>query len=163
MKKWSVPALVLAVLAFIAIGAAQDQNMPTGKAFIKNAAEINIGEIELGKLAEAKGHNQAIKDFGKRMVEDHTKAEDELQPVAKQEGVTLPTQPGSEGMSLHTQLSSASGAPFDRCTFGTCFQDTRAQSPISRMKSNRATTRRSSPMRKRCSPSFRTTFASRRM
>ena len=113
MKHWLVLALVVAVLGFVSLGWAQDQNMPTGKAFIKKAAEINLGEIELGKLAEQKGHNQAVKDFGKRMVEDHTKAEDELQRVAKQEGVTLPTQPGAEGKSLHQQLSNASGAQFD--------------------------------------------------
>ena len=113
MKPWSVLALIAAVLAFISLGAAQKENMPTGKAFIKNAAEINIGEIALGKLAEAKGQNQAIKDFGKRMLEDHTKAEDALQRIAKQEGVTLPKQPSAEGKSLHQQLSSASGAQFD--------------------------------------------------
>ena len=33
--------------------------------------------------------------------------------LAKQEGVTLPTQPGADGKSLHQQLSNASGAQLD--------------------------------------------------
>src|ERR1700739_3079844 len=116
MTKASVLSVVIVVLALTIASTAQNSNsnqMPTGKAFINKAAEINLGEVELGKLAEQKGHNAAVRDFGKRMIEDHTQAETELETLAKQEGVTLPKQPGSEATSLHQQLSSASGRHFD--------------------------------------------------
>ena len=64
-------------------------------AFLKQAAEINLGEVQLGKLAEQKGNNPAIREFGRRMVEDHTKAEDNLRQIAQQQGVTLPSNAGS--------------------------------------------------------------------
>jgi len=90
------------------------QNMSTGKAFLDKAAQINLGEIELGKLAEQKGHNSAIRDFGKRMVEDHSKAQDQLKVVAEKEGISLPTQPATSAMDLHHQLMQTSGAAFDQ-------------------------------------------------
>ncbi|MFZ3212822.1 MAG: DUF4142 domain-containing protein [Terriglobales bacterium] len=117
MNKGSLLAVVVAVLTLMVVCPAQqsssNRSMATGKAFIDKAAEINLGEVELGKLAEQRGNNQAVKDFGRRMIQDHTQAEQELQQLAKQEGVTLPGQPGSEANSLREQLSSASGAQFD--------------------------------------------------
>jgi len=107
-------ALFLGASFCVAQQQSSSQTMPTGKSFIKKAAEINLGEIELGKLAEQKANNPAVKDFGKRMVEDHTKAQNELQPLAKQEGVALPTQPGPTTTALDQKLSSASGAQFDQ-------------------------------------------------
>jgi putative membrane protein len=117
MKNCSLIAIVVMVLTIGSTLAAQqsssDQNMPTDKAFITKAAEINLGEVELGRMAEQKGNNQAVKDFGQRMIEDHTNAESQLQQLAKQEGVMLPGQPGAAAVSLHQQLSSVSGAQFD--------------------------------------------------
>lgn len=116
MKSWSI-AIVITVLALGGVLAAQQKgasSMPTGKAFLTKAADINLDEVYLGKLAEQKGSDPAVKDFGKRMIEDHTKAEDELQPLAKREGVTLPAKPGADAVSLHQQLSGASGAEFDK-------------------------------------------------
>jgi putative membrane protein len=117
MKNCSLIAIVVMVLTVVSTVAAQqsssDQNMPTDKAFITKAAEINLGEVELGRMTEQKGNNQAVKDFGQRMIEDHTNAESQLQQLAKQEGVMLPSQPGSAATNLHQQLSSVSGAQFD--------------------------------------------------
>jgi putative membrane protein len=117
MKAMSLFAALAMVLTLVVAGSAQQKSwngkMPTGKAFLTKAAEINLGEIELGKLAQQKGNNQAVKDFGQRMVEDHSKAETQLEPLAKQEGVTLPKMAGSSVAHLRQQLSGESGAQFD--------------------------------------------------
>ena len=71
MKSWLRWALAsLTVLVFAAVGASaqqnkSDQNMPSGKGFITNAAQINLAEIELGNLAQQKGNNDAVRQFGK--------------------------------------------------------------------------------------------------
>ncbi len=110
--------VAFAVLLFVAVGFAQenkpDQNMPTGKAFINKAAEINLGEIELGKLAQQKGNNDAVKQFGKLMVSDHSKAENELKQLASERNVTLPAQPAKADLGLDAQLSQMSGEQFDQ-------------------------------------------------
>jgi len=118
MRKTSVLGVVVLALALVSIAAAKqnnwNQNMPTGKAFINKAAEINLGEIALGRLAVEKSNDPAIRDFGNRMVQDHTQAEGELQTLAKKEGVTLPTKPGPAVSSLEQQLSSSSEQQFNK-------------------------------------------------
>jgi putative membrane protein len=109
---------MLTVLALLAIGYAQqsksEQSMPTGNAFINKAAEINLGEIELGKLARQRGNNDAVKQFGKLMVSDHTAAQNELRQLASERKITLPTQPGTETSNLDAELSRKTGAQFDQ-------------------------------------------------
>ena len=118
MKSWIRWAVApFTVLVFVAVGSAQqskaDQNMPTGKAFVTNAAEINLGEIELGSLAQEKGNNAAVKQFGKLMVSDHTNAENELRQLASERNVTLPTQPEKADADVDAKLSHLTGARFD--------------------------------------------------
>lgn len=75
---------------------AQDQRqmqvdrLAAGKAFVKDAAEGSAMEIELGKLAQKKASSDAVKDFGKRMVEDHTKASEELKRAAAKANIPVP-------------------------------------------------------------------------
>jgi len=47
-------------------------------------------EVAMGNLAAQNGQNDDVKSFGKRMVSDHSKANDELKSIASQKGVTLP-------------------------------------------------------------------------
>ena len=46
------------------------------KNFVVNAAIGGMTEVELGKLAASKGTSPMVKDFGSKMVDDHTKAND---------------------------------------------------------------------------------------
>lgn len=116
--KSSALALASSVLLLTVMSVAQQTmpapNLPTGHAFLQRAAEINIGEIQLGKLAEAKGNNPAVKDFGKRMIQDHTAAQAKLVELAKQQGVTLPKGPGEQAKNFRHELTSSSGARFDK-------------------------------------------------
>ena len=60
------------------------------KAFMMNAAKGGMMEVEWGKLAGKNGQNADVKKFGNRMVTDHSKANNELMALAKEEGVALP-------------------------------------------------------------------------
>ena len=48
-------------------------------------------EVELGQLAERNGSAAAVKEFGARMVKDHTRLNNELGSVATSIGLTVPT------------------------------------------------------------------------
>ena len=61
------------------------------KKFVLDAAKGGMAEVELGKLATEKAASDDVKKFGQRMVDDHTKANDQLKQVAQQEGIQLPT------------------------------------------------------------------------
>ena len=60
--------------------------------FIKDAAQDGMMEVELGKIAADKASNSQVKDFGKRMQQDHSKANDELKSIASKKGVQLPSK-----------------------------------------------------------------------
>jgi putative membrane protein len=49
--------------------------------FVKEASSGGMAEVELDKLAQQKGHSQAVKDFGSHMVTEHSKANDEFKAV----------------------------------------------------------------------------------
>jgi putative membrane protein len=81
--------------------------------FIKDAAQGGMLEVELGKLAQQKGSNDKVKEFGKRMEQDHSKANEELKKIAADKGVQL-TALDKKHQSKVDKLSKASAADFDR-------------------------------------------------
>jgi putative membrane protein len=82
--------------------------------FARDAAEGNLAEVKLGQLAEEKGQNPEVKKFGKRMVEDHSKANEELKQVGTQEGINLPTDVNQKDAATYERLSKLSGPEFDK-------------------------------------------------
>src|SRR5688572_20100802 len=87
---------------------AQDRN------FLMDAAMGGMMEVELGRLAVQNGASDAVKQFGQRMVDDHSKANTELMSLATSKGVTLPTELDAKHREHVTKLSSRTGADFDR-------------------------------------------------
>jgi Predicted outer membrane protein len=82
--------------------------------FAMKAAQANMAEVELGKLAQQKAMSEDVKKFGQMMVEDHTKALDDLKSAAASKNVTWPTTLDAEHKKLSDKLSKLSGAAFDR-------------------------------------------------
>ncbi|MEY2538365.1 MAG: putative rane protein [Verrucomicrobiota bacterium] len=65
------------------------------KNFMINAAKGGMMEVDGGKMAAQKAQDAEVKKFGNRMVNDHSKANDELRAIATRKGMGLPnTQPG---------------------------------------------------------------------
>jgi putative membrane protein len=105
---------ILAILAFaLSFGAyaADKKADSSGKAsksdasFMKEAANDSLAEIELGKLVQQKSQNAEVKAFGQRMVDDHSKANEELKPLADKMGVTLPTAPEGKHAKMVKELA----------------------------------------------------------
>ncbi len=83
-------------------------------AFYKNAAEAGIFEVDAGNLAQEKGTSQAVKDFGAKMVKDHTAAADKLKALAATKNVSLPSSAGVGQIATKTKLEVLSGDTFDK-------------------------------------------------
>jgi len=89
--------------------------LPSGEErFMKEAASGGLMEVQLGKFASEKGSHQRVKEFGKRMQADHSKANDQLKKIAAKKGVDLPSEPSGEHKSAMDKLTKLSGAEFDR-------------------------------------------------
>lgn len=105
----------LAVCSAIAQTEANRMKLSAGEnTFLTNAAEGGMAEVELGNLAQEKGNSDVVKQFGKRMVDDHSKINDELKPLASSKGVTVPTTLDAKSQATKDRLSKLSGAAFDR-------------------------------------------------
>jgi putative membrane protein len=82
--------------------------------FVMKAARGGMAEVDLGKLAVEKAGSDEVKKFGQRMVDDHSKANDELKTLAQNKHITLPTAIDPHEMELHDRLAKLSGPSFDR-------------------------------------------------
>ncbi|HEY4325387.1 MAG TPA: DUF4142 domain-containing protein [Mucilaginibacter sp.] len=82
--------------------------------FAVEAASVGLTEVALGKIAEQKGVNKRVKNFGRMMVTDHTKANDKLVALAKSKNITLPSAPDADGQKKIDELSEKSGTEFDQ-------------------------------------------------
>ena len=81
----------------------------------KAAQEWNVvGSESWVALAQLKSSNEKVKDFGKRMVDDHSAANDKLKGAATQEGIGLPDAINARDQALFDRLSQLNGAAFDR-------------------------------------------------
>jgi len=82
--------------------------------FVNDMAIANMGEVELGKLAVAHGTNPEVKQFGQMMIDDHTKAGDQLRSVASMHNIQVPANLDDKHRELRDKLTNLTGAAFDR-------------------------------------------------
>jgi len=93
----------------------QASNLSAGdRTFIDKAASTNFAQIKLGQLAVRNGTTAQVRDLGQKMIDDHTKANDQLKPIALREGIRLPTEPTSEQKADYDRLSALSGDAFNK-------------------------------------------------
>jgi putative membrane protein len=88
--------------------------MGSDQTFVTKAAHGGMAEVKLGTLATQKASNADVKAFGQQMVDDHSKANDELKQLASTKGITLPTDMDAKEQAKYDRLSKLSGAEFDR-------------------------------------------------
>src|SRR5262245_10551461 len=82
--------------------------------FMMSAAQGGMAEVKLGEVAAKKASQPNIKQFGSMMVSDHSKANKELQAIAAQNGVTLPSKPDASNHEKDNQISNHSDEQFDK-------------------------------------------------
>jgi putative membrane protein len=82
--------------------------------FMVEAAQGGMAEVELGTLARQKASSNVVKEYARRMIVEHTEANNRLKALAQQKGVTLPTTIGEKNQDLKQDLSELTGAKFDR-------------------------------------------------
>jgi putative membrane protein len=129
--KFSLTALAaVCMFMFVAMlsQARQDQNMngnknmgaggnalsSTDRKFMMEAAAGGLAEVAMGRLATEHASSDAVKQYAQHMIDDHTKANDELMQLASTKGVTLPTGPDAKHQAMMTRMQGLSGAAFDR-------------------------------------------------
>jgi putative membrane protein len=135
MKKFFVPLLVASVVFVVSCNnsetkdsteVAKEQNeqkadstnagddMEDDQEFMVEAASGGLMEVQLGEAASKNAASAKVKEFGRRMVKDHTKANGELKSLAAKKNVTLPQTPGADHQKHIDDMKTKKGADFDK-------------------------------------------------
>lgn len=83
------------------------------ESFILPAAIGGMMEVEAGNLVLQKSGNKAVKAFAALMVKDHSKANTELEAIAKAKGIALPKTLPEVQMKHIVQMQELSGRSLD--------------------------------------------------
>jgi len=81
---------------------------------LENMAYSNISEIAMGKMALEKSKDEKVKQYAQKMVDDHTKAQEEVRKVADAKGVKLPDEPDAKHKTAAKAMEKLSAEEFDR-------------------------------------------------
>jgi len=108
--------LILAATAAIAEERSKDEvNQPiTDEQFVLKASEDGLAEVNHGTLATAKANSPDVKEFARRMVEDHGQANKELLDLANKKGFQVARDMGEKHKAMQERLSGLSSQEFDR-------------------------------------------------
>ncbi|GAB3217806.1 DUF4142 domain-containing protein [Algoriphagus aestuariicola] len=86
----------------------------SGVKFLMDAAEMQLEEISLGKLAQKKGTASDVKELGKMMEADHTQSFTEISALAQSKAVSIPTSVTEDSKDVYTKLEEKTGNDFDK-------------------------------------------------
>jgi putative membrane protein len=84
------------------------------KTFVDKAAVGGMAEVKLSKLAMDKGQSTEVKQFARKMVEDHSKANMELKQIADKKNLAMPAKLDDKHQMVYDKLVKLDGADFDR-------------------------------------------------
>jgi putative membrane protein len=102
------------VCLVLSIGLAFAADFSAELDFVTRASNSNLVAIEESRLAIDRAGDPKVKTFARRMVEDHGRAEAELQVAAEGSGATVPTTLDEEHQARLTALREKSGADFEK-------------------------------------------------
>lgn len=85
-----------------------DQNL------MRDMAYSNLAEIEAGKIALSQSKNDQVRGFAQKMIDDHSQAQKDLEQLAQDKGVTLPTEPDNKHKAAAKKLSALEDDKFDK-------------------------------------------------
>lgn len=96
-----------------------DTAMEDATDFAVEAADGGMLEVQLGQLALTKAVSPKVKEFAQSMIDDHSKANDELKSLAQSKNITLPSTLSEKKQKDYNDLAEKSGADFDKayCQF----------------------------------------------
>ena len=91
--------------------------------FAIDAANGSIAEIQLGEMAGSRSTTPEVKEFGRMMIEDHSKANEALKIIAADKHIELPAKASEDKLQVAIQLSSKNGSDFDKAYIAQMIKD----------------------------------------
>ncbi|HEV7868256.1 MAG TPA: DUF4142 domain-containing protein [Chthoniobacteraceae bacterium] len=123
----AIVAVALVCSSSLTYAAEEDRTKATAKAgetlpkkdlaFLTEAAQGGMFEVQLAKVAERKATNAMSKDMAKMMIKDHTNANSELKALAASKKVQLPAELDAKHKGMLDKVAEKEGAEFDKAYF----------------------------------------------
>jgi putative membrane protein len=105
----------MAVMGGLFSTAHADEKMnAVDKQFVTKISQGNHAEIKASQLALKKSSNKKVRMIASMLIQQHGKAQKDLQSVARLHQVSLPASPDSAQRAEYRMLSRLSGASFDK-------------------------------------------------
>ena len=113
MRKLIAAAALLAVAGSMAF--AQQKAPQEAMTFATKVAAANTFEIQSSELANDRAERADVKGFAKQMIDDHTKAGNDLKAAVQAANMPPPKEePDAKGKATLTKLQAAKGKAFDQ-------------------------------------------------
>lgn len=112
-------SLVVLSLCLFATGALAAEETPSRESvspeqyFVTKATQGSLAEVEMGKLAQQRSQDPAVKKFAAQMVKDHEKAREQLTAIAGAKDLTVSTQLDGEHSTIMHRLGTKPPSEFD--------------------------------------------------
>jgi putative membrane protein len=81
---------------------------------LTDLAMAGMAEIECAKQAQAKSQNDQVKTYAQQMINDHSKAQTDVEQLASAKGVTLPTELDKSHKAMVDKLGGMSADAIDK-------------------------------------------------
>lgn len=95
-------------------GVNEAQQTAIDKIFVKKAMQGSLAQVQLGELTLQKSSNDQVKQFAKKMIDDHTQLNEQLRPIALQLNADIPTEVSKKDKSLIGKMQGLSGPAYDQ-------------------------------------------------
>jgi len=102
-------------------GRKSDQKVDTE--FVMKAASDGLMEVELGGIAQINGGSARVKNFGDKMLADHSKVNNDLKALASAQSIDLPSGLIPEHQQHVTRLKALHGVDFDKAYMKMMLED----------------------------------------
>ncbi len=110
-------------IGILALQLSADDLSRGDSSFLKAAAEGGMDEVRLGELATQKASNPEVKEFARRMMDDHTRMNEQVKALAAKKSVSLPADIGIKDKASYKILSSKGATDFDRSYISSMVKD----------------------------------------
>lgn len=116
--KYRHAAVAAGSVALIAAGCSLLQSSaevtPVDQQFMLTAASVGTAEVDMAELAEHQAGDPAVKAYGRRLAQDHTRINDVLAQLAERKHVKLIKAMDPANRTLCEELTHLNGKLFDR-------------------------------------------------
>ena len=118
MKRMIVVGLgVLSLCIWLGQTTVAQEKTPVGhtdQTFVHMASNGGVAEVKLGQLAIERAASPEVKQFGQRMVTDHTKANQELAIIVQAKNMPIAPELDPQHRAMADKLATLQGAAFDQ-------------------------------------------------